>query len=165
MTAHALPDPADLGWALGRAVQRYQDLAARKLGALPSGIRGFRVLSTVAAGSGCSQLEIATHLGIDRTQMTYLVDDLATAGLLERQPHPTDRRARTLVLTATGEELLGHLERAMAEVEGYLMAELSAGERDTLRALLLRVSVAAAAEPAPNGDALGPCAAIEQLLG
>lgn len=161
MTAHPLQTPADLGWALGRAVQRYQDLASRVLGELPSGIRGYRVLSTVAEGTGCSQLEIATHLGIDRTQMTYLVDDLAKAGLVERQPHPTDRRARTLVLTETGTALLGHLRTAMAGADDALLAALSGAERDTLIEMLGRV-----AETETGSDELpGACEAIERFLG
>jgi DNA-binding MarR family transcriptional regulator len=34
--------------------------------------------------------------------MTYLLDSLAEAGLVERRPDPADRRARRIVATARG---------------------------------------------------------------
>ena len=54
-----------------------------------------------------SQLALAQHLGIDRTVMTYLLDDLEAAGLIERRPDPADRRARRVVATRTGRRPAG----------------------------------------------------------
>ena len=34
--------------------------------------------------------------------MTYLLDDLEQAGLIERRPEPADRRARRVVATDAG---------------------------------------------------------------
>ncbi|MFK0044612.1 MarR family transcriptional regulator [Streptomyces sp. NPDC090741] len=48
---------------------------------------------------------MATYLGIDRTVMTYLIDDLVTAGLVERRLNPADRRQRKIV-TAPGVDAL-----------------------------------------------------------
>jgi len=41
--------------------------------------------------------------------MTYLLDDLEAARLIERRPDPTDRRARRLVATQLGTALLATL--------------------------------------------------------
>jgi len=46
--------------------------------------------------------ELASHFGFDGSYITSLVDDLERAGLAERQAHPTDRRVKTVVLTAKG---------------------------------------------------------------
>jgi DNA-binding MarR family transcriptional regulator len=46
--------------------------------------------------------ELATFLGIDAPYMTIVVDDLERQGLVERKPHPTDRRAKLVETTARG---------------------------------------------------------------
>jgi DNA-binding transcriptional MocR family regulator len=61
-------------------------------------------LDAAAHGAVGSQLALAQHLGIDRTVMTYLLDDLEAAGLIERRPDPADRRARRVVATQLGME-------------------------------------------------------------
>jgi len=42
---------------------------------------------------------IAEHLGISSASTTKLLDRLTAAGHIERAPHPTDRRALTIVIT------------------------------------------------------------------
>jgi DNA-binding MarR family transcriptional regulator len=46
--------------------------------------------------------ELTAHFGFDGSYITSLVDDLERAGLAERRPHPTDRRVKTVALTAKG---------------------------------------------------------------
>ena len=41
-------------------------------------------------------------MGIDPSTMVSLIDQLETAGLAERRPHPTDRRARAIAITPKG---------------------------------------------------------------
>jgi DNA-binding MarR family transcriptional regulator len=45
---------------------------------------------------------LADELELSPRNMTALVDNLETEGLVARQPHPTDRRATMVVLTADG---------------------------------------------------------------
>jgi DNA-binding MarR family transcriptional regulator len=40
--------------------------------------------------------------GIDAPNATLVVDDLEDQGLVERRPHPTDRRIRSVAVTARG---------------------------------------------------------------
>ena len=44
-------------------------------------------------------------MGVDPSTMVQLIDELEAAGLAKRQPHPSDRRAREVVLTAKGRRL------------------------------------------------------------
>ena len=67
------------------------------------GARGYLVLAVAGQGEPKSQLALAQHLGVDRTAMTYLLDDLEAAGLVERRPDPADRRARRVTLTDAGQ--------------------------------------------------------------
>jgi DNA-binding MarR family transcriptional regulator len=46
--------------------------------------------------------ELASALGVDAPNVTQVVDELEALGLVERQPHPTDRRAKLVATTPRG---------------------------------------------------------------
>jgi DNA-binding MarR family transcriptional regulator len=100
------------------------------------------VLTACAREEPPTQLALARRLGVDRTVMTHLIDDLERAGLVERRPDPADRRARRIVVTEPGGALLAVLDRRLADVEDVVLGPLDPAERRTLRALLSRVAVA-----------------------
>ncbi len=138
---------ADLGQALGAVLRRYLDAAHDVVADLPGGARGFQVL-TVAGSESCnSQAMIAADLGIDRTVMTYLVDDLERAALVERRPDPADRRARRVVLLAEGERVLRETSQRIEEVERTVLGGLSDADAETFRTLLARVAEGSSADP------------------
>lgn len=84
--------------------------------------------------------ELAAELGCDNSNVTGLVDRLATRGLVSRQPSPEDRRVRRVVLTADGrrvrERLLTRLRPPLAD----LNERLSADEQRQLLRLLTKVA-------------------------
>jgi DNA-binding MarR family transcriptional regulator len=124
----------DLGWGLGMIFRGYVKAAHAAVADLPGGPRGYQVLSAAAQGTVASQLALAQHLGVDRTVMTYLLDDLEAAGLIERRPDPSDRRARRIVATKKGNELLTSLNDRLRAAEAHLLAPLGGEERDAFRA-------------------------------
>src|SRR5262249_494845 len=87
------PVESDLGWALGVVFRRYAKAATAALDDVPGGPRGYQVLATTNSEGPKRQLDLAAQLGVDRTVMTYLLDDLEKAGLVQRRPDPADRRA------------------------------------------------------------------------
>ncbi|WP_225844710.1 MarR family winged helix-turn-helix transcriptional regulator [Streptomyces sp. HPF1205] len=48
--------------------------------------------------------ELAAELSSDRPYLTLVVDDLVKRGLVERNPHPTDRRSKIVSATPAGLE-------------------------------------------------------------
>lgn len=139
----ATPVEADLGWALGVVFRRYAKEASAALEDMPGGPRGYQVLATANADGPKRQLDLAAQLGVDRTVMTYLLDDLEKAGLVQRQPDPADRRARLIVATDQGKETLCDLERRLTAAEQEVLGSLDEGERLIFRMLLQRVAVRA----------------------
>jgi len=136
----------DLGWALGVVFRAYAKAADVAFSELPGGPRGYQVLASAARGQPGSQLALARHLGVDRTVMTYLLDDLEKAGLIERRPDPQDRRARQVVATASGHERLDHLDRRLQAAELHVLAGLdSEPDRRAFRALLFQLAAHAQA--------------------
>jgi DNA-binding MarR family transcriptional regulator len=130
--ADALVD--DLGWGLGVVLRAYATAAHTAVADLPGGPRGYQILSAAAKGTVASQLALAQHLGVDRTVMTYLLDDLEAARLIERRPDPADRRARRIVATQLGTELLATLNDRLRAAEAHLLAPLDRETRETFRA-------------------------------
>ncbi|MFC9299180.1 MarR family winged helix-turn-helix transcriptional regulator [Streptomyces sp. NPDC057011] len=49
--------------------------------------------------------ELAERMSCEPSNTTFVVDKLEKQGLIERHPHPTDRRAKHLVLTPEGTAL------------------------------------------------------------
>jgi DNA-binding MarR family transcriptional regulator len=148
----------DLGWALGVVFRSYAKAANAAFAELPGGARGYQVLTAASRGEPGSQLELAHHLGVDRTVMTYLLDDLERAGLIERRPDPADRRARRIVVTAPGRAQLADLARRLRAAEEQVLAGLgSDGDRQAFRDLLRQVAAHAAdQDPAPACSVAAP---------
>jgi DNA-binding MarR family transcriptional regulator len=124
----------DLGWGLGVVLRAYAKAARAAVADLPGGPRGYQILSAAAQGAVSSQLALAQHLGVDRTVMTYLLDELEAAKLIERRPDPADRRARRIVATQLGTELLATLNDRLRAAEAHLLAPLDLETRETFRA-------------------------------
>lgn len=131
---------AELGWSLHRLSTAFRHSAVTAVADLPGGPRGYQVLVAITAGPPTSQLALAHHLGIDKTAMTYLVDDLEAAGLVTRRPDPADRRRRQVVVTPTGLTALERSRDALRGVEDRLLGALRPDERALLRHLLARVA-------------------------
>src|ERR1700754_357221 len=69
-------------------------------------------------GDGVRQGVLAEAMGVEGPSLVRVLDQLVTAGLIERREDPLDRRAKTLHLTPAGhalrervEEMLVHLRR------------------------------------------------------
>src|SRR5204862_6896500 len=98
----------------------------------------FGVLNVLGARKGAIQQEIGATMGIDPSTMVSLIDQLETAGLAKRRPHPTDRRARAVSITPKGRRLLERGRRMSAEVEDEVLRGHTAAERRQLLTLLRR---------------------------
>jgi DNA-binding MarR family transcriptional regulator len=98
----------------------------------------FGLLNLLGARSGATQRELGSEMGIDPSTMVSLLDELEAAGLAKRRPHPTDRRARQVVITSKGRRLLEQGRQMTLEVEDEVLGGLNAGERRELLKLLRR---------------------------
>src|SRR5690625_4552352 len=88
----SLTPPGDLGWHLGMVLRGYQARFEQAVEGMPGEIRGFQVLSTVVHRDPPNQQALAAHLAIDRTVLTYLLDELVAAKLVKRVARSEERR-------------------------------------------------------------------------
>ncbi|MCW2686930.1 MAG: transcriptional regulator [Mycobacterium sp.] len=114
----------------------------RRLAPLGVDPRTYAVLLALAATDGQSQRELSGQLGIHRNVMVTVVDTLERQGLVQRRPHPQDRRAFAVTLTDRARSLLPALEEQGRGLEDEITAPLSAAERAALLDELQRISAA-----------------------
>ncbi|WP_369185557.1 MarR family winged helix-turn-helix transcriptional regulator [Streptomyces sp. Y1] len=141
----------DFGFSLMAVAHAYRTAVSPVLAGVARGARGFQTLAAVVDGDGPNQIALAGYLRIDRTVMTYLLDDLVAAGLVERRLDPADRRRRRIVATRQGIETLRDLRRQVRAAEDELLSGIDQDEREVLRAQLARLARAVA-----GGDPGGP---------
>ena len=158
-THAGITPPGDLGWHLGMVLRGYQSRFEDAVEGMPSGIRGFQVLSTVIHRDPPNQQALGAHLVIDRTVLTYLLDSLVDTGVVERVPAPSDRRARKIVATDHGRALLARYEGRVAVAETDLLSGLDDSEARALASLISRLAMDIhRAQPGAN-----PCEAMDHL--
>jgi DNA-binding MarR family transcriptional regulator len=107
----------------------------------------FVLLATLARGGyALTQRELARRMSSDPSTVRAMLVLLERGGLVERDVHPTDGRARTVALTAAGKQAFGKLWAAGEPVRTGMLGALGPGEAETLVGLLRRVAEALAAE-------------------
>ena len=131
-------DPAAIGMLLNRAHRLAR--AKANEAARPSGIelQHAGVLATVRAGGVRSQRELGAALGVDKSTLVRIVDDLERRNLLRRQRSPHDRRAYELLITEEGERRLDAANELFAEAMTGLLKQFDDAERRRLHELLTR---------------------------
>jgi MarR family transcriptional regulator, transcriptional regulator for hemolysin len=93
----------------------------------------------VSEEPGINVVGAANIMDIETISAVRLVDALERDGLLERRPHPTDRRARSLWLTDRGRAVVGQVQTINAVVHTEAFAGLSGTQQRRLLNLLLTV--------------------------
>ncbi len=94
------------------------------------------VLSIIRDNPGIRQRAIAELLMVREPNMTRLIQSLQAGHLISRAVDKTDRRARHLVLTDKGRELLDDVAQRVTVLEKRILGSLDAAQRKTLRACL-----------------------------
>ncbi|SME90240.1 MarR family winged helix-turn-helix transcriptional regulator [Streptomyces sp. Amel2xC10] len=121
-------------------LRQFVEARLRSGGASVARLRAMRMLAH--AEQPLRMRDLSELTGVAARTATSIVDSLERDGLVERLPHPTDRRAFLLRLTEEG--LRCH--REAEEVDRLALAEataaLDADDRALLRALLARIRAA-----------------------
>jgi len=116
------------------------------------------ILRLVGASGGLSQQRLAAALGIHPSRLVAILDELESKGLVERRPHPEDRRTYAIHLTDAGEATWKEVARVAREHNEALLAALKPREREELGSLLQAVADEQGLTPGvhPGYRRLGP---------
>jgi len=131
--------PSSIGFLLSQVGLYAARRFAQRIGEVDLHPPLFRVLNVVDAAEGQSQQAIGEAIGAPASRMVAIVDELEQRGLVERRPHPSDRRIRALYMTAKGRKLLARGRRIATEHEEEMTRGMSEADRRRLVALLQKV--------------------------
>lgn len=99
----------------------------------------FSVLTLIAHNPGITSRQLCGALDILPPNLVGLIKSLDKRGLIERHPHPTDRRAQGLHLSPAGKKLQKSAQTIVTTLESDVAGRLTAKELDTLKTLLRKV--------------------------
>ncbi len=100
----------------------------------------FVLLATLARGQAMTQRELAARMPSDPSTVRAMLVLLEKQGLVTREAHPTDARARTVRLTKVGVRTYQQAFDAGQEIRDQMAESLSASESRTLLSLLQRMT-------------------------
>jgi DNA-binding MarR family transcriptional regulator len=91
-----------------------------------------QALLVVEDEEGLNLGTLADRIGVILSSASRLCDRLVAAGMLDREPGPTDRREVCLTLTTAGRELLASLRNDRRRRLDEVLADMTPAGRDAL---------------------------------
>ena len=127
-------------WALGRSSQHAQRLVRQHMTEAGVRTQHYHVLASLADDGEAAQATVADRIGLDRSDLVTLLDELEDLKYVERRVDPADRRRKIVAITPGSEKQLIAMDQLIVAAETELLEPLSASERTALLGLLRRLS-------------------------
>lgn len=129
MAFNRMDSAAYLAGQLARAFSRSLQNHAAALGFSPG---QWPVLLELWAEDGLTQRQLIDRVGIEQATMANTLSRMERDGLVERRPHPKDRRAQLVFLTAQARHLEEKAIQAAAAADDALFVGFRRFERELL---------------------------------
>jgi MarR family transcriptional regulator for hemolysin len=97
------------------------------------------LLRVARAPSPMRQKDLAASLSLDGSSVVRLLDGLQAAGLIERREEEDDRRAKAIVLTASGRRTVDHVESVARQIRDEALKGVSDREVETASRVLAHI--------------------------
>lgn len=111
----------------------------QRLRPLDFGMAYLPVVIALEENGALLQKHLAEHAHVEQPTMAALLTRMERDGLIARAPHPSDKRATQISLSAKAKSRLPSAKARLEEVAEQATAGFSERERTTLMALLRRV--------------------------
>lgn len=125
-----------IGFLLSKAYQRAWAILREEIEPYDLTPPQFCLLAFLWQQDGLTQAELAEKGQIDRTTVGGMVDRLVRLSLVERRPHPQDRRAHRIHLTGQGRELEQPLSDCARRARTRITSGLNDQEAGELKRML-----------------------------
>ena len=112
----------------------------------------FVLLATLSRGHALTQRELARRMSSDPSTVRAMLVLLERGALVARAAHPTDRRARTVALTAKGKRVFQELWVVGEPVREQMLDAFKPDEAEQLVRLLARLAGALNPDAAVGGS-------------
>ena len=100
---------------------------------------GYSVLTTLDETPVRTQAALAEAIGADKSRIIGTLDELQSAGLIERTPDPDDRRVRLLSITPEGRRVRRAVRKDIRVQEERMLAKLPRADREAFVRVLRRL--------------------------
>lgn len=100
----------------------------------------YGALVAMQANPGLDQATLAQHISYDRVTIGGVIDRLVQKGFVRREVSSTDRRARELYLTETGDQILAQANPAVENLQETLLSGLNPAEKEMFILLLKKTT-------------------------
>jgi DNA-binding MarR family transcriptional regulator len=147
------------GHLVRRAHQFHNTIFSQETSGLDVTAPQFAALRALSEFPDIDQTALSRIIAYDRATIGGLVERLEDKGLVRRAVDKTDRRSRTLRLTAAGRAMFLRMRPMLERVSERMLARLTPDERATFIDLLERV-IAPEAEVDDEAETLDRAAAI-----
>jgi len=102
----------------------------------------WRLIAVIAEDEGTTQQLVGRRTRMDKVTVSRATIALVDRGLVERQPHVSDRRSQSLHLTASGRDLHAAIAPKALELERRIFASFDPREVAAFSDMLVRVQQA-----------------------
>jgi DNA-binding MarR family transcriptional regulator len=104
----------------------------------------WRVIAVLGQAPGLSARDVAARTAMDKVQVSRAVSSLLASKRLTRTAHASDGRVAHLALSAKGQAIYNEVVPLALSLEERFLSVLTAKERESLDALLTKLSVGTA---------------------
>lgn len=90
-------------------------------------------------GKGMMQTELARRMDVGKVTLGGLIDRLEVRGLVKRQPDPSDRRAKRVLMTPKGVKLLADIQESAGGLNARIMSGIQRADIARAEAVLIKM--------------------------
>lgn len=130
----------NIGWNLARAAQSWRhvvDLHMAEIGFTQS--KWIAMMHLNRLGQGCTQSDLASHIGIEQPSLIRTLNQLESSGYIERRESAHDARCKTLWFTDLGNNQLIKMQNIADAGRSKLLEGLSSEQRKLLDQTLMLI--------------------------
>ena len=128
-------------WLVSRVFARSSGLLNAAFEAQGDGLRGYhyRLLAALDEYGAASQADLGRSVSLDRSDVTAVLSELETRGLVERTVDPDHKRRKIVTLTPAGRKQLLALDAIVDQTQIDFLAPLTPTQRRQFTDLLTRL--------------------------
>jgi len=126
----------NVGYLLKDVSRRYVARFERHAAEVSLTLMQCKVLLHLSKNEGASQVRLCELTDVEPMMMVRILDHMEADKLLERRPHPADRRARRLYLTRKAAPILQEIDRISEVTRNEIFAGVSKADREAFLKVL-----------------------------
>jgi len=126
----------NVGYLLKDVSRRYVARFERHAAEVSLTLMQCKVLLHLSKNEGASQVRLCELTDVEPMMMVRILDRMEADKLLERRPHPADRRARRLYLTRKAAPILDEIDRISEVTRNEIFAGVGKADREAFLKVL-----------------------------